>query len=53
MIKTESVTIIVPTGMSKYLITLSPEVELTRNALLLYPYIMNKTISHGQAAEIL
>lgn len=53
MIKTESVTIIVPTGMSKYLITLSPEVELTRNALLLCPYIMNKTISHGQAAEIL
>lgn len=53
MIKTESVTITVPTGMSKYLITLSPEAELTRNALLLYPYIMNKTISHGRAAEIL
>lgn len=27
--------------------------ELTRNALLLYPYILNQTISHGRAAEIL
>lgn len=26
---------------------------LTRNALLLYPYILNQTISHGRAAEIL
>ena len=24
-----------------------------RNALLLYPYILNQTISHGRAAEIL
>ena len=27
--------------------------ELKRNALLLYPYIHNNTISHGRAAEIL
>jgi len=27
--------------------------ELKRNAFLLYPYIKNKTISHGRAAEIL
>lgn len=27
--------------------------ELQRNALLLYPYIHNQTISHGRAAEIL
>ena len=26
---------------------------LTRNALLLYPYILNQTISYGRAAEIL
>ncbi len=26
---------------------------LIRNALLLYPYILNQTISHGRAAEIL
>lgn len=50
---TESVTIEVPVGMSKYLVTVNPETELTRNALLLYPYILNQTISHGRAAEIL
>lgn len=48
-----SVTIEVPVGMSKYLVTVNPETELTRNALLLYPYILNQTISHGRAAEIL
>lgn len=26
---------------------------LRRNALLLYPYVLNKKISHGRAAEIL
>ena len=49
----ESITIQVPKGMSQYLVTKSPEAELTRNALLLYPYILNQTISHGRAAEIL
>ena len=39
--------------MSKYLATMDPEAELTRNALLLYPYILNQTITHGRAAEIL
>jgi hypothetical protein len=29
------------------------ETWLTRNALLLYPYILDQTISHGYAAEIL
>ena len=53
MVKKESVTINVPTGMAKYLVTLNPEAELTRYALLLYPYILNQTISHGRAAEIL
>lgn len=37
----------------KYLEELSPESELRRNALLLYPYILNQSISHGRAAEIL
>ena len=45
MVTTESVTIKVPVGMSKYLVTMNPETELTRNALLLYPYILNQTIS--------
>ena len=53
MVATESVTIKVPVGMSKYLETVNPETEVTRNALLLYPYILNQTISHGRAAEIL
>lgn len=29
------------------------EVQLKRNAMLLYPYIQDGTISHGKAAEIL
>ena len=53
MVTTESVTIKVPVGMSKYLVTINPEAELTRTALLLYPYILDQTISHGRAAEIL
>lgn len=53
MIATESVTINVPIGMSKYLTSANPETEVIRNALLLYPYILNQTISHGRAAEIL
>ena len=43
MVTTESVTIKVPVGMSKYLVNMNPETELTRNALLLYPYILNQT----------
>ena len=53
MVTTETITIEVPVGMSKYLEVIDPELELTRNALLLYPYILNQTISHGRAAEIL
>ena len=53
MVTTESVTIKVPVGMSKYLVTMNPETELTRNALLLYPYILNQTNHTDQAAEIL
>ena len=53
MVTTESVTIRVPIGMSKYLTASDAESELTRNALLLYPYVANQTISHGRAAEIL
>jgi len=53
MVTTETITIEVPAGMSKYLEDIDPELELTRNALLLYPYILNQTISHGRAAEII
>ena len=50
MVTTETITIEVPVGMSKYLEVINPELEFTRNALLLYPYILNQTISHGRAA---
>lgn len=53
MVTTEYITIQVPVGMSQYLANTNPEAELKRNALLLYPYILNQTISHGRAAEIL
>ena len=53
MVKTESVTIKVPAEMKKYIVDTDAETELVRNALLLYPYILNQTISHGRAAEIL
>lgn len=53
MVVTEAVTINVPVRMSKYLSSVNSETELIRNALLLYPYILDQTISHGRAAEIL
>ena len=47
------VTIQVPDGMVMYLQPKNQHTELVRNALLLYPYINDDTISHGKAAEIL
>ena len=47
------VNIKVPMEMAVYLKPSDHVVELERNALLLYPYILRQTISHGRAAEIL
>lgn len=47
------VNIKVPEGMAMYLRPKNQHAELVRNALLLYPYIDDQTISHGKAAEIL
>ena len=47
------VNIKVPTETAIYLEQSNQVIELERNALLLYPYILNQTISHGRAAEIL
>ncbi len=47
------VNIKVPMEMAVYLKPSDQIVELERNALLLYPYILRQTISHGRAAEIL
>lgn len=43
----------VPAGMTSYIVTNDSHSELVRNAMVLYPYINNLTISHGKAAEIL
>lgn len=43
----------VPDGMVSYVAASDVKSELIRNAMLLYPYIKNLTISHGKAAEIL
>lgn len=43
----------VPDGMVSYIITNDESIALMRNAMLLYPYIKNLSISHGKAAEIL
>ena len=43
----------IPVEMSAYLEPSEQVTELERNTLFLYPYILNQTISHGRASEIL
>ena len=43
----------VPKEMKQYIITKDDSAEIKRNALMLYPYIQDKTIFYGKAAEIL
>lgn len=45
--------ITIPKEMSVYLTIDEDRTELQRNAMMLYSYIKNLTISHGRAAEIL
>lgn len=40
----------IPEDMKPYI---NNDNKLRQNAILLYPYILDKTISHGRAAEIL
>ena len=47
--KTVNVQLTVPDEMTPYLIS----EDFERNAMLIYPFIKNMTISHGRAAEIL
>lgn len=49
----QEINIKIPKEMSVYLMVNEDQTELERNALMLYPYIKNMTISHGRAAEIL
>ena len=51
--RTVNVQITVPEDMSIYLNDADHEQVFERNAMLLYPFIRNLTISHGRAAEIL
>lgn len=51
--RTVSIQIDVPEEMKSYLDCEDYEQVFERNALLLYPFIRNLTISHGRAAEIL
>lgn len=43
----------IPKDMEPYVISKNGISDLRRNAMLLYPYILDQTISHGKAAEIL
>lgn len=49
----ESIEIFVPKEMKTFLLNENSSDKLRRNALILYPYIKDLTISHGRAAEIL
>lgn len=48
-----TVEIKVPEEMKPYIMKDDSKEVLLRNALLLYPFILNRKISHGKAAEIL
>lgn len=43
----------VPKGMAPYLDDTDTDRSFERNAMMLYPFIQDLTISHGRAAEIL
>ena len=50
---TITIPMIVPEDMAPYLNNMDSGDVFARNAMLLYPFIRNLTISHGRAAEIL
>ena len=43
----------VPSALASFMGGIQPQPPFERNAMLLYPYIQNMTISHGRAAELL
>ena len=49
----KKVEISVPEAMMPFVLLADDVVQLKQNAMLLYPYIQDSTISHGKAAEIL
>ena len=48
-----TVTMNIPEEIMDFMVCDNKSDELRRNALLLYPFIKNETISHGRAADIL
>ena len=51
--KTVNIQFSVPEEMADYIISEDKEQTFERNAMLIYPFIRNLTVSHGRAAEIL
>lgn len=43
----------IPEGMVSYISKTDEEAVLKQNAMILYPYIQDNTISYGKAAELL
>ena len=50
---TKKVEIDIPEAIVQYTVLLDQEALLKRNAMLVYPYIQDGSISHGKAAEML
>lgn len=48
-----TVSIDVPSELARLMASMPSQGVFERNAMLLYPFIQNMTISHGRAAEIL
>lgn len=49
----KKVEINIPAEIVQYTVVENKDEQLKRNAMLVYPYIQNGTISHGKAAEML
>ena len=49
----QSVSIEIPDTIAEYTLVEYENEILTRNAMILYPYIKREIISHGKAAELL
>lgn len=50
---TRKVEIDIPEAIVQYTVLLDKEALLKRNAMLVYPYIQDGSISHGKAAEMI
>lgn len=49
----QRVEIDVPEEIVQFTVLPDPDAQIKRNAMLVYPYIQDGTISHGKAAEML